>query len=528
MRRCIFCKLDKSNLSRHILLAHKTEERVKSIIDKFDKKEITSTEKKRALEAFRKEGILSQNREIMSQGTGAQLKGERISYVTEMVLCSTCDGFYATKAFYKHKKRCGGKACHAVSTSGKEEGKDKDWREISSGMRRDPLFDVISQDKAIRKIGAAIWLAKKPNKHKEAMSNARQAMRRLARLKVASPNCASIPDLFRIRKLSTLEAAINTMSEEEGEKTKAGLKIALSNLVKLSAKTLIMMAQIDEDKKEVEELKGFLETFSMPLYYNKVFAAAEYQLKEKRHRENRKPDKLPLDKDINILRAHLEEEIDTLVESGVTDASQFIRLRRATLSFLTLMYGRRGSEVARMTLADWEERESWVNQKDLSPADKKLLEKYSVVFLMGKGTNMIDIIFNERTSAAAACLADSKVRQHATVGKENRYLFPYTDGSMECCVGYNEIARICQQLDIEIITATSMRHSLSTKFWQLPDVSPETRRLFMEHLGHAEGINKHVYACQPAVRVLREVAPMLDNFFAVSILLSLYTFDMPF
>ena len=55
---------------------------------------------------------------------------------------------------------------------------------------------------------------------------------------------------------------------------------------------------------------------------------------------------------------------------------------------------------------------------------------------------MIDVIFKESAVAAAAVLANKATRMVAGVANENKFLFPYTGNSTECCISYHEIASL--------------------------------------------------------------------------------------
>ena len=106
------------------------------------------------------------------------------------------------------------------------------------------------------------------------------------------------------------------------------------------------------------------------------------------------------------------------------------------------------------------------------------------------------------------CLADSNVREKAGVSNSNRFLFAYSEKSQDGSIGYNEIRNLCKQIGIEVITATGMRHRASTAFWSM-DVSEEDIDCFREHVRHHRNIDKNIYSCAPALRVMQTVTPIL-------------------
>ena len=63
---------------------------------------------------------------------------------------------------------------------------------------------------------------------------------------------------------------------------------------------------------------------------------------------------------------------------------------------------------------------------------------------------------------AMLILGDEKNRTEAGVSGENKFLFAYTQMSEDGITGYNEIMRVCQQIPIPVITATTIRHRTSS------------------------------------------------------------------
>ena len=52
---------------------------------------------------------------------------------------------------------------------------------------------------------------------------------------------------------------------------------------------------------------------------------------------------------------------------------------------------------------------------------------------------------------------------------------------------------------------------------QSMDVSEEDIDCFMEHVGHHRNIDKNIYACPPAMRVMQTVTPILEKIDGVSL-----------
>ena len=111
-------------------------------------------------------------------------------------------------------------------------------------------------------------------------------------------------------------------------------------------------------------------------HYAKLMATAEDQ------RLNRKPDHLP-EGQLRELNTYLERELGRI---KITSTRSFVHARKVALAHITLLNARRGSEAARLLVRDWRERHSWIDKSRLTEEDYALLKKYSVAFVMGKGS----------------------------------------------------------------------------------------------------------------------------------------------
>ena len=104
----------------------------------------------------------------------------------------------------------------------------------------------------------------------------------------------------------------------------------------------------------------------------------------------------------------------------------FIKLRNLTLSYLTLLNGRRGNEVGRLQISEWMEasRDEYIDKdrlKTLNPAKQMLVKKMKVAFLSGKGNkHLVSIFIPIESKNAMKLLCDDGVRQKCGVEPSNR------------------------------------------------------------------------------------------------------------
>lgn len=104
----------------------------------------------------------------------------------------------------------------------------------------------------------------------------------------------------------------------------------------------------------------------------------------------RKPANLPLDENEMLIKEHLIKTINSFSTFQFLDEKDYVTLRDAACTRLTLFNARRGGEPARLSIAEWldAKNENWIDQhrkKDLNELDEVLCEKMSVSFITGKG-----------------------------------------------------------------------------------------------------------------------------------------------
>ena len=98
----------------------------------------------------------------------------------------------------------------------------------------------------------------------------------------------SSQELFLIENIREVELAMNNMCSVE-ENLKEGLKLALGTLIKQCCAILIDHYATSGQRSVADQIREFKDVFSSPTHCAKLMATAEYQLKEKLQRQNRKP-----------------------------------------------------------------------------------------------------------------------------------------------------------------------------------------------------------------------------------------------
>ena len=532
-RPCVYCGLYLADIRRHLLTKHSNEPQIAELISGKETGVISRKQSLKIIAQLRRDGIDRKNKELMIHGK--TLLCERRSKTkpsAKKVICSQCRGYFDKYAFYKHKARCAAskKEEHdvaiplalATALDNNNSGKLNDCN-LMAKMTKDDMFSIIEKDSIIQVIGKQIYDARKPNKEKQARDKARNYMRKLAKLSDLV-GVKEAQNLFLLENLTALVDAITKICEPEeaGGDIKSGVKVNLGNMIKMCSRILISHYGVKGDTIRVASIRAFNETFSSPTHYRTVFAEAEYQLVSKRNKVNRKPIALPKKEDVDTLFNFLTCEIEHLTESGINNQRDLIKARKVLVTYLTLGNARRGGEVCHLSLEDYNEREDWINRANLTNEDSEILKHFSLTFVDGK-RGLVPIFLPRDTVPLIDMIATPDVRRKCKVSVSNTFLFPNTGESKDPPVGYNEVCDMCRKAGVKVMTANDVRHDTSTQFWSRMGkeaIGPEEVASFMEHMGHSQKIDESIYACPPALKLLRQVPKHL-KFKTVSVLMVL-------
>ena len=244
-------------------------------------------------------------------------------------------------------------------------------------------------------------------------------------------------------------------------------------------------------------------------------------MNRRRHINLRKPENLPNEEDVIVVRDYVISKMKSLTEDPfhIWDGSSFTKLRDSACTRLTLLNARRGGEPARLTIQQWIDgvNDKWIDKQrlnNLDNLDKLLVKSLKVVYLTGKGNNhLVPMLIPEDTVKALEYLSDTKIRSEAGVNIENDYLFPSTRNSIDHVSGWHSFHYICNDLvlvDPQNMKATSNRHRVSTIYAAL-DVPPAERQYFYKHMGHSEQINMDIYQAPLAVMEVTKIGKALLN-----------------
>ncbi|VDI71117.1 Hypothetical predicted protein [Mytilus galloprovincialis] len=536
-RYCIFCDKYCLQLSRHIQLVHKEEDRVKAAL------KFSPRTKNKMFSQFKKEGIHLNNIEKLGKDSHAVLERERISQKDSVqVMCDNCNAILTKKAMSRHRATCqGGSSKQINAIPAQFLIKDNDVSEsfvknILTKFTKDDIGKICKSDNLVKKVGSILWAKNrtKVDQLSQVRKSVMNDMRRLAHaynffkeeVKKDHPlllNTAA--DMFNRIFFKDLQEAVckyTEVGDQYGEtsfKLKHGLKYALYYVLKKSAEILRAehLSKFADDK--AEEVTKFLHIFETTK--NLYFSDALFNIRKNRQVNLRKPHRIPDEDLLFTIRQYTIESIKKIVEMyneyKIWTRSDFVKLRNLVVCRLTMFNGRRGGEACRLLRSEFKDavEDNWVNKKWRNDP-YVLQQELKIAYEAGKGMNkLVPVLFTPETMAATVLLDDDDLRQQGEVLSNNMYVFANTQNSLEYVNGYTAMQRVASDAGIredeaKKINATLIRHFTSTEM-AAKDIPENERQYFYTHMGHSEEMNKQTYQAPLAVMEIVKVGKHLKD-----------------
>ena len=293
--------------------------------------------------------------------------------------------------------------------------------------------------------------------------------------------------------------AIENLSLDNNGNLKPGLKVNSKYLLIKLAKILKVIYLIDDKEDCASDIDKYLSLISIT--DGDVFGDAVYELNKNRNVNLRKPQELPLEDDVKLLRKYLISNINKLTCNKAINNNSFTDLRDLIICRLTIFNARRGGEPCRLKIKDWDDakKDVWLNDetiKKLDEIEKSIIKKVKITYQTGKGNNhLVPILFPLDVLEGLDILCSSTVRESIDIHKNNEYIFASTHSSLNHVTGVYCFDKVCLSAGVkrkDLLTATKNRHRISTLFAMM-DLEPDDRQYIFKHMGHSSFINENVY-----------------------------------
>ena len=496
---------------------------------------MSKNEQKNVFKELRNKGILEDNKVECLKDNPVFFTGKKCT--GDPLLCSNCGGFFSKIYFYRHKKICQKDGVTISKPVSARFVMIKDLEsnftsQVLDGKTSDSLWDFCCFEPTIKLVGMRLWERDKAkiDKIMETRKKVRNSMRNLGRLYQEfkqlyfSQNDASmliaVRDMFCRENFKFLREAIDNLTLKDGDNSsddapnvKYGFK---TNLYYLLTNTASILKASYLEKKgsegEATEIDYFLTVLKMNEHY--IFGDAHYQLNKSRQERLRLPSRLPDEVNVRKLREFTQKTISNLSDEYVhIGKHEFINLRNAVCSRLTLFNARRGGEPSRLKITQWTERSKWVKESQLDEVEAKLFSSMAIAYQTGKGNHVVSVMVPTDSIKAMDLLCDKNIRKDASIDASNPYIFANTEDSLMHVLGWSATKFMCDLAGIEdaSINATVNRARISTLYAAL-EVPECDREYFYTHMGHTKAVNKGTYQRPLPLLAIEKVGKHLIQF----------------
>ena len=512
-RPCKWCKVPVTKLTRHVMTVHKDLERVKEL------KTFSPMKRKTEMAKIRKEGIFQANLETVHSGTVMTERKCKAKYC-DIRMCLKCKAFLSKKSFNVHKCVTKMKPTAISVMNLRIINRDSKFCEtIVKRFRNDEIGEICKTDPTILSLGHHHFHAHEGgDKVIEARKSTMGYMRRLATLFVEFKKCSEkdnleleTSDMFVRIYFEYLKEAINVLTYQD-DNQKHGVRLMYGFTLKTalnSVEGMFIVAGKDHKAAETRILIGHLSH-----EWNMLFKTSENATKKRRVEALRRPARLPNIDSLQTLKNYILEKLPKISKKEMS-RSNFVKLRKFLVTRLIFFNGRRVNEPGRITIKEMELAfaNAWINQSAVgnlsTTAQKEILDHFYISYVPSKNSgNIVDLLIPKKLKPYIDILMNPLNRLVATVNPKNKFLFAQTNNSMDHCSGWHDVDSVVKASKIKSVTATDIRHLLSTMF-AASKPTDFAKKLFCKHLGHSAEINENVYQDPAAVSTIQEIGYFL-------------------
>ena len=270
-----------------------------------------------------------------------------------------------------------------------------------------------------------------------------------------------------------------------------------------------------KDKTMVSDARDFLELHSQ---YWKIYA--KHALSTLQSKKDKTPELLPLTADLKTLRCFLIKELGLCLEEAATcekNGNLFKNwnwLVNLAVARLICFNARRGGEVSKLTLEDWNRSDQWKRNEDIQNLDdeveRKLATRMKLVYVKGKRKHGVPILFTEEMQNSVEVLI--RFRKKAGVCEKNEFVFARSSrNALTAMRGWDALHRVSMKAGLEkpeLITSTKIRKYMATVF-QLLDMTDAELSWVTDHLSHTADVHKKWYRQEASTVELTKITQLL-------------------
>ena len=508
---------------------HKNEPIVQNIM------KMEAAQRNKEFKRLTREGDYTVNIERMKQ-KNFNLTVVRKGKLTEdkYVPCVKCHGLFNPRTMNRHAKLCVADSSEsekktltaknsrmflasALATNAKYEDFSA---KIISRMLDDEMTNLVKNDELLMLYGYTLYEMGGEESFSEISNKLRNVTRLLIKFRETNDVSITTAGLIDPSHWDAIIAAVKSLVKHGGIENvgipSLLLKLGRSLEALASAKRSLGIKTKNDDI--VNDARKFLE-----LHAEEWGTYSRHALATIHAKNDRKPELLPLTKDIQNLRSFLLAEINRVIDQlenrekeGQCHVSQseFSYLQKLCLVRLITFNARRGGEASKIKLEQWINSDKWKRKEDIEniedPMERLLAERLKIIYSKGKKKKRVPTLFTTELNKAIFYLV--KHRDDVGVLKANIYLFPCaTRSSKNHIRGWEVVHDIALKAKLEkpnLITSTKIRKHMATVL-QLLDMNNAELEWVTEHLGHTPDVHKTWYRQEASTVELTKVAKLL-------------------
>ena len=530
---CPYCLKLFPKLPRHLTQKHITEIDVASALA-FPKK---SSERRSRLDDLRNRGNYAHNIEAIKTGEGAIIPYRRPAKdedTTTYTPCSHCLAFFKKEDLWKHVKHCpknqkkgmhvpphGHQQASAALLPVADTASAKFKCTILDTMALDQIALTARTDALITTFGLHMYAKNGHVEHQH--QYIKQKMRELARFLIAhrelDPTVKTLNDSINPTKFSSVVKAVKTVSgydENSCKYSTPSLALKLGHSLKKCGRYIRSEALQCQDESLKKRGQDFCDLCEVE-WTTQVSSQALSTLHENRYN---RPKRIPLAQDLKLLNSHLHDkatELSAQLEKD-PDKDTWRELAEVTLAQTTLFNRRRGGEMQRLTIVDYNNGISNTAPpqeevlQSLSAVEVKLLGTLARIEMRGKHGRKVAVLLTEKLQRQLRLLHETR-DQYGEVDPASPFVFARAGSCktpLRCSDVLRKFASACGAEMPRLLTSTSLRKHIAV-VTQLLNLKENELDVIARFMGHDVRVHREFYRLPEDTLELVKVSKLLLN-----------------
>ena len=515
-------------MARHLEQKHKDELEVVRALSC----NIGSNERKRLFKLIQNRGDFKQNKDVTTSNEGFLIPVRRqanAGKIDDFTTCDKCLGLFFKKDLWRHKKKCpalvpGEKPIkHARNTNllfmcpDSSSGDDIFTTKLFNSMKSDIIALLCRQDKTILEFGRGLFSKAQGLAHQ--YQYIKHRMREMARLVLEMRKhcdvqylCDCLSPCFFSTVIKVVKI-LSSFNEETGLHGTPSIGLKMGHSLKACA-SIVKCHALETGESGLEKKADDFITLYQHRWSQAISSRAMFTLHKRKFNATRR---IPLADDVQKLYQHLQSTCDKARELLIAtpNPTSWKDMAEASLGQIVLFNRRRGGEMERMTVQDYEK--GLVSGKtlqgeileSLSGFEKALAKNLERVEIYGKRGRRVPVLLTKCHKYNIDMLLD--FRDSSGLNVENNYIFG-RQGEANSSLRTSDILRkhslSCGASQPELLTSTALRKHIRT-ICQLLNLKEHELEALATFMGHDKSVHHQYYRLPEDTMQLAKVSKIL-------------------